>query len=28
VFVNRDIPEYTQLYDQVIERAQAEEMAE
>jgi len=28
VFVDRDIPEYTQLYDQVIERAQAEEMAE
>jgi len=27
VFVDRDIPEYTQLYDQVIERAQAEEMA-
>jgi 2-oxoglutarate ferredoxin oxidoreductase subunit beta len=26
VFANRDIPEYTQLYDQVIERAQAEEV--
>ncbi|MFN2270788.1 MAG: 2-oxoacid:ferredoxin oxidoreductase subunit beta [Anaerolineae bacterium] len=25
VFADRDIPEYTQLYDQVIERAQAEE---
>jgi 2-oxoglutarate ferredoxin oxidoreductase subunit beta len=24
VFVDRDIPEYTQLYDQIIERAQAE----
>ena len=24
VFVDRDIPEYTDLYDQVIERAQAE----
>jgi len=24
VFVDRDIPEYTRLYDQVIERAQAE----
>jgi len=24
VFVERDIPEYTQLYDQIIERAQAE----
>jgi len=22
VFVDRDIPEYTQLYDQIIERAQ------
>jgi 2-oxoglutarate ferredoxin oxidoreductase subunit beta len=27
VFADRDIPEYTQLYDQVIERAQAEEAA-
>ncbi|MBN1978959.1 MAG: 2-oxoacid:ferredoxin oxidoreductase subunit beta [Anaerolineae bacterium] len=27
VFADRDIPEYTQLYDQVIERAQAEEVA-
>jgi 2-oxoglutarate ferredoxin oxidoreductase subunit beta len=24
VFVDRDIPEYTQLYDQIIERAQGE----
>jgi 2-oxoglutarate ferredoxin oxidoreductase subunit beta len=24
VFVDRDIPEYTQLYDQIIERAQRE----
>ena len=27
VFADRDIPEYTQLYDQVIERAQAEGVA-
>jgi len=27
VFTDRDIPEYTQLYDQVIERAQAAEVA-
>jgi len=27
VFADRDIPEYTQLYDQVIERARAEEAA-
>jgi 2-oxoglutarate ferredoxin oxidoreductase subunit beta len=24
VFVDRDIPEYTRLYDQIIERAQRE----
>ncbi len=28
VFVDRDIPEYTQLYDQIVERAQAQAQAE